>query len=332
VTIVVDKPMAVSVRAVGNVEASATVEVRSQVTGELQQVAFGEGEDVAAGDLLFVIDPRSFQATVSQADAVLARDTAQARHLEAQRVRLASLRDRGLVAASDYDTAAAAALAAEAAISADRASLELARLQLQRTRITAPVAGRTGALLVHQGSLVRAGDTTPLVVINQLSPAYVSFAVPARLLPELRRLSAPAVEAQPAGSADRPSTGRVTFIDNAVDPGTDSIRLKATFRNADRRLWPGAFADVTLRLSVEPHAIVVPTRAVQPGQAGPFVYVVKADRTVEARPVVVTRTDGDESVIGSGLAAGETVVVDGQLRLTPGARVAVRSADEGGRP
>jgi multidrug efflux system membrane fusion protein len=179
---------------------------------------------------------------------------------------------------------------------------------------------------------VRAGDTSPLVVINQLSPAYVSFSVPARLLPELRRLRAPAVEARPAGSADRPSTGTVSFIDNAVDPGTDSIRLKATFTNADRRLWPGAFADVTLRLSVEPHALVVPTQAVQPGQDGLFVYVVKADQTVEARRVIVARTDGDESIIATGLHAGETVVVDGQLRLTPGARIVARNADDGGRP
>ena len=324
VATVVRKPMAVRVRAVGNVEASSTVEIRAQVTGELQQVAFREGGDVAAGQLLFVIDPRPFEAAVAQAEAVLARDTAQAKNLEAQRVRLASLLEKGLVAQSNYDEIATATAAAEAAIAADRAALESARLQLLHTRIVSPVAGRTGALYVHQGSLVRAGDASPLVVINQIAPAHVSFAVPARLLPEIRRRTGLTAEALPAGSGDQPSTGTVTFVDNAVDPGSDTIRLKATFPNADRRLWPGAFADVTLRLSVEPRAIVVPTPAVQPGQNGSFVYVVGADQTVTPRPVTVAWTDGDDTVIAAGLEGGETVVVDGQLRLTPGARVTVR--------
>ena len=332
VATVVEKPMAVKVRAVGNVEASSTVEVRSQVTGELREVAFREGEDVAAGQLLFVIDPRPFEAAAAQAEAVLRRDSAQAENLVAQRDRLSALLEKGLVAKSDYDAVATAALAAEAAIAADRAALESAKLQLQHTRITAPVDGRTGALLVHQGSLVRAAESSPLVIINRVAPVHVSFAVPARLLPQLRGRSDLTVEAQPAGSTERPSTGTVTFLDNAVDPGTDSIRLKATFPNGDRRLWPGAFADVTLLLSVESRALVVPAPAIQPGQSGPFAYVVKADQTVEARPVTVAWTEGDESVVSSGLTAGDTVVTDGHLRLTPGARIIVRNDEEGGRP
>ena len=327
---VVEKPMAVKVRAVGNVEASSTVEIRSQVTGELQRVAFTEGQDVTAGQLLFVIDPRSFETAVQQAEATLARDTAQARNIDAQRTRLANLLQRGLVSQSDYDTISTSAAASQAVLESDKAALENARLQLERTRITAPVAGRTGALLVHQGSIVRNNDAAPLLVINQVSPAQVSFAVPARLLSQLRGASGRlGVDALPAGAADGVSSGTVTFIDNAVDPATDTIRLKATFPNTDRRLWPGAFVDVTLLLSVDAHAIVVPTIAVQPGQQGQFVYVVKADQSVEARVVTVARIDGDETVVTTGLRAGETVVTDGQLRLTPGARISVKNADAG---
>jgi multidrug efflux system membrane fusion protein len=324
---VVQKPMAVKVRAVGNVEASSTVEVRSQVTGELQQVAFTEGQDVTAGQLLFVIDPRSFEAAVQQAQATLTRDTAQAKNIEAQRARLANLLQRGLVAQSDYDTIATSAATSQAAIAADQAALDSAKLQLDRTRIVAPVNGRTGALLAHQGSIARTTDASPLVVINQISPAYVSFAVPARLLPQIRRARSSLVaEAMPAESTDAPSSGSVTFVDNAVDPATDTIRLKATFPNADHRLWPGAFVDITLRLSVDANALVVPTIAVQPGQQGPFVYLVKADQTVEARPVTIAWVDGEDSVVASGLSAGDTVVTDGQLRLAPGARISVKPA------
>jgi multidrug efflux system membrane fusion protein len=330
---VVQKPMAVKVRAVGNVEASSTVEVRSQVTGELQQVAFTEGQDVTAGQLLFLIDPRSFEAAVQQAQATLTRDTAQAKNIEAQRARLANLLQRGLVPQSDYDTIATSAATSQAAMAADQAALESAKLQLDRTRIVAPVSGRTGALLAHQGSIVRTTDGSPLVVINQIAPAYVSFAVPARLLPQIRRgLSSLVAEAMAADSADAPSSGHVTFVDNAVDPATDTIRLKATFPNVDHRLWPGAFVDITLRLSVDSNALVVPTIAVQPGQQGSFVYLVKADQTVEARPVTIAWVDGDDSVVTSGLAAGDTVVTDGQLRLAPGARISVKPADAAKRP
>jgi membrane fusion protein, multidrug efflux system len=327
----VTKPMAVKLKSVGNVEASSTVEVRAQVTGELLTVSFTEGQDVRAGQLLFTIDPRAFDAALAQAEAALARDTAQAKNLDAQYARLTNLLKQGLVSQADYDSAAAASAAIQASIASDKAAVDNARLLQQYTRIAAPVAGRTGALLVHPGSLIRANDPAPLVVINRLIPAYVSFSVPARMLPRLRPRDAQhrlGVEASPAGAAGVVSSGTVTFIDNAVDPSTDTIRLKATFANDDKRLWPGAFVDVTLQLSVDPKATVIPAKAVQPSQQGEFVFVVKADQTVESRAVKVAWTEGDEAVIASGVKPGETVVTDGQLRLTPGARVTIKTDDK----
>lgn len=323
---VVEKPMAVDARAVGNVEASSSVDVRSQVAGELLSVNFTEGQDVQAGQVLFAINPRQFEVTLQQAQASLARSTAQARGVQAQLQRADELLKKGLLSQSEYDRLATDLAVYEASIEADRAQIENARLQLQYTTIAAPVSGRTGALLVHQGSLVRANDATPLVVINQVSPAYVSFAVPARLLPDLRRDQARGtlrVLVSPAGSAEDSLSGSLSFIDNAVDPATDTIRLKAAFDNRDRRLWPGAFVDVTLQLSVESKAVVVPNASVQAGQRGQYVYVVKNDSTVEMRPVTVAWTAGNEVVIRTGVVPGETVVTDGQLRLTPGARVTV---------
>jgi multidrug efflux system membrane fusion protein len=322
---VVTREMPVTVRAVGNVEASSTVEIRPQVAGILQQVTFREGQDVSAGQLLFTIDPRPFEAALKQVEAAQARDTAQAKNLDAQRARLESLLGRGLVSQAEYDAIAAQAAAMQSSIAATAAAVDQARLQLQYTRIAAPVAGRTGALLAHEGSIVRPGDASPLVVINRMAPVYVSFTVPARLLPQLRRGQSGAslrVDAAPSGEAGQ-AVGRVTFIDNAVDLTTDTIRLKATFENADRRLWPGAFVDVTLRLATQPRAIVVPAAAVQPSQQGQFVYVVTPEQTAEARPIKVAWTEGDLVVVESGVTPGETVVTDGQLRLTPGARVSM---------
>jgi multidrug efflux system membrane fusion protein len=330
---VVARAMPVNVRAVGNVEPSSTVDVRAQVTGMLQRVHFREGEDVRAGDVLFTIDPRPFEAALRQAEAAQARDIARSKNLEAQRDRLKSLVSQGLIAQAEFDAAAAEAAAMAASIDAGAAAIESARLQLQYTRIAAPVDGRTGALLVHEGALVRVNDATPLVVINRLAPAFVSFAVPARLLPRIRqeqRRSRLAVTAAPSGDAVASATGQLTFVDNVVDAATDTIRLKATFENRDRRLWPGAFVDVTLRMAVEARALVVPAAAVQPGQQGQFVYVVSPQQTADARPIKIAWTDGDLVVVESGLAEGELVVTDGQLRLSPGARVAVTDGTKDG--
>jgi multidrug efflux system membrane fusion protein len=323
------KPMAVRVRVVGTVEPASSVSVRAQVQGELLKVHFTEGQDVNAGDLLFTVDPSPFQSTLKQMEANVARDTANLKNAEAQLARSSEMLKQGLVAQSQHDLLVAQAEALRATIDAGAAQVNTARIQLKETEVRAPMAGRTGAILVHPGSIVRNTDPNPLVVINQITPIAVAFAVPARLLPALRdRASSGAlrVHAAPAGASDYSATGTVTFVDNAIDSATDTIRLKATFPNRDRRLWPGAFVDVTVEQSVNPNALVVPNAAVQASQSGQMVYVVTADSTVEARTVTVGWTEGDESVIASGLQAGETVVTDGQLRLTPGAKVTAQPA------
>lgn len=324
---VIERAMPVTLLAVGNVEAASTVEVRSQVSGELTSVAFTEGEEVKAGDLLFTIDPRALEVSLRQAEAVLAKDTGQSKTAEAQRARSASLMKAGLISQAEFDTANSQANALQSAITADTALIDSVKLQLQYAKIHAPVSGRTGALLVHKGALIRANDAAPLVVINQIAPVNVSFAVPARRLAEIRAEQARGrlrVQAVAAGSQAPPSAGTVSFIDNAVDQASDTIRLKGTFANGDRRLWPGQFVEVTVQLSVDPHAIVVPSAAVQPGQQGAYVFVVKSDKTVELRPVTVARSAGSETVIANGLQAGDTVVTDGQLGLTSGARVSIK--------
>jgi len=324
VATVTQKPMAVNVRVVGNVEAASTVGIRAQVTGALQTVHFKEGDEVTAGQLLFTLDPRPFDLAVKQAEVTLARDTSQWKNADAQLARSVEMLAKGLVAPATHEATLAQANALKGQLAADQVAIENAKLQLQYTKITAPVSGRTGALLVFAGALVRNNDTAPLVVINQVSPVFVSFAVPARLLDQIRGERAHQglrVIAAPAGTSDPPASGTVTFLDNAVDVTTDTIRMKATFTNKDRRLWPGAFVDVTLRLSENPKALVVPNSAVQASQQGQLVYVVKGDQTVEARPIKVGWTEGDETVIAGGLAVGETVVTDGQLRLTAGAKI-----------
>ena len=321
--------MPVTLHAVGTVMASSTVDIRSQITGQLLKVGFTEGQDVKAGDVLFTLDARPIQATLNQAQAVLARDTAQAANAQELLRRAEELLAKGLVPKADRDTLASNAAALRGTLDADRATIENAQLQLQFTKIAAPVSGRTGALLVHQGALVRANDTAPLVTINQTAPIHVSFAVPARLLAKLRAdqsLGALRVDAAVPGATPTVVTGALGFIDSSVDAGTDTIRVKGTFANADRMLWPGQYVDVTLQLSVEPNAIVIPTAALQASQQGQFVYVLKADKTVEARPVKVAWTDGGTTVIASGLTKDENVVTDGQLRLTPGAKVSVKPA------
>lgn len=329
---VVTKPMSVNVRVVGNVEAASTVAIRAQVNGELKTIEFKEGQDVSAGQLLFTLDPRPFELALRQAEVQLARDTSQLKNADAQLTRSTEMLAKGLVAPAAHDVTLAQANALKGALAADQVAIENAKLQLSYTRISAPVSGRTGALLVNEGALVRVNDATPLVVINQVSPVYVSFAVPARLLDQIRSERdhhGLKVLAAPAGASGPSLSGTVTFLDNAVDAATDTIRLKATFPNRDRRLWPGAFVDVTLQLAENPKAVVVPNAAVQPSQQGQIVYVVKADQTVEVRAVTVAWVEGAETVVERGLTPGETVVVNGQLRLTPGARVAI--AEPGGQ-
>jgi multidrug efflux system membrane fusion protein len=324
------KAVPVTVAAVGTVEAVSSVGIRSQVTGQLTAIHFTEGREVRQGDALFSLDARPFQASLQQAQAILARDTASLQNARAQQARLDTLYQRGLLARDQYDSQRASTEALAATIEADKAAIETAQLNLRYAEIAAPITGRTGSLGVHVGDLIRANDTTPLVVINQLSPIYVAFSVPGRFLADVRRyqaqrpLSITAAPPEASGTGGAPAQGVLSFIDNAVDSTTGTIRLKATFPNGDHQLWPGAFVQVTLGLTTQPDAIVVPVTAVQTSQDGSFVYVVRADRTVEMRPVKISRQAGGEAVVGEGVTPGEEVVTDGQLRLTPGARVSDR--------
>ena len=327
---VVRKAMPLDAAVVGTVEAYATVSVRSQITGELTAVKFHQGDDVVEGQELFVLDRRPLEGILQQAQATLERDTAEAANAKAIMERYEQLVQRGIVAREQRDNARTSVARLEATLASDRAAVENAKVQLQYATIRAPISGRTGALMVNAGNLVRANDQAPLVTINQITPIYVSFGLPEPLLPELRRYMARGalrVEARPTSSEDHIATGTITFIDNTVDQSTGTIRVKGTFPNADRRLWPGQFVNVVVRMATETEALVVPSAAVQTGPDGPYVYLVKADQTVELRPVTVARSAGPETVIKDGVAPGDTVVTDGHLRLIPGSKISVRGAD-----
>src|SRR5688572_9690286 len=324
---VVEKEMPLDVSVVGTVEAFSTVAVRAQVTGELKAVNFKQGDDVREGQVLFTLDHRPLEAALHQAEANLARDTAQAANAKVIAQRMEDLVERGVGTREQRDTARTTAAALDAVVGANRAAVENAQVQLQYATIRAPIAGRTGALMVHAGNLVRANDQTPLVVINQVTPIFVSFGIPEALLPDLRRYMAMReleVEALPPNEQITPATGRITFVDNQVDQTTGTIRIKATFPNSNRRLWPGQFVNVRVRLSSDPRALVVPSVAVQAGPDGQYVYVVRSEETVEMRPVVVARTAGAETVLKEGVKPGESVVTDGQLRLVPGGRITIK--------
>jgi multidrug efflux system membrane fusion protein len=318
-------PLALTV--IGTAEASSNVAVRAQITGSLTSVSFKEGDDVAKGQVLFTLDRRPLEGALLQAQATLARDTAQAAQAKSTAARFPDLQNRGIATTEQADGSRTTAAALDATLESDRAAVENAKVQLQYATITAPISGRTGDLMVDEGNLVRANDTTPLVVINQVAPIYVSFGIPEGRLPELKRYldqGTVRVEAAAPGETTK-SNGRITFIDNAVDSTTGQIRIKASFPNGDHRLWPGQFANVVVTLSTEPNAIVVPTAAVQNGQQGNYVFVVKPDMTVESRTVAVERQVADATVVETGLKPDEIVVTDGQLRLVPGAKVSIKS-------
>jgi multidrug efflux system membrane fusion protein len=355
---VTQKDVPVELGAIGNVEAYETISVRSQITGVLTKVFFNEGDFVKAGDHLFTIDPRPYEAALKQAEANLARDKALLNQVMAQLSRDAAnaeyaqltaerqsrLVDRGIISKDQADQTRASADATAATVNADRAAVESgraqvdatqaaidnARVQLGYTVIDAPINGRTGNLTVKANNLVTA-NTTELMTIAQIRPVYVTFAVPAVHLPEIKQRMAAgqlSVVATPQDRQAKPSTGRLSFFDNAVDPSTDTIKLKGTFDNPELQLWPGQFARVNLRLSVLDHATVVPSEAVQTGQDGQFVFVVKPDSTVEQRPVTTGERADQDTVIQKGLQVGETVVTEGQLRLEDGTRV--QNAARGG--
>ncbi|MEQ1911962.1 MAG: efflux RND transporter periplasmic adaptor subunit [Vicinamibacterales bacterium] len=325
----VQKAVPLEIRVIGSVEPSSSVAIRAQVTGVLTDVTFEEGDDVREGQLLFSLDRRPLEAALAQGEATLRRDTARAENAAAMAKRAEELANRGIATREQVDTAETNAHALEATLAADRAAIENARVQLQYASITAPISGRTGALQVHPGSLVRANDTTSLVVINQITPIFVSFSVPGAQLSMMTQYLAKGdvhVEAEPPSDGAAPSQGHITFVDNAVDPTTGAIRVKGSFENADRRLWPGQAVKVVMTLATDPTAIVVPSVAVQGGQQGSYVFVVKDDKTVDVRPVQVGRATGDNTIITNGLAAGETVVTDGQIRLVAGSSVSIKDS------
>lgn len=327
---VLQKAIPLEVRVIGTVEASSNVAVRAQITGELTSVHFEEGDEVKKGDLLFTIDRRPLEAALKQAEANLERDLAQAANAGAQAKRYEDLAQRGIATREQVDTSNTTAAAMQATVGADRAAVENARVQLQYATIAAPLAGRTGTLMVHPGNLVRANDATPLVVINQLSPINVAFAIPEAQLPDLKRYMALGtihVEAHPPND-EAPSSGRVTFVDNAVDQSTGTIKIKGSFANTDHRLWPGQYVNVVVTLKTDHDALVVPLAAVQAGQDGPYVFVIRSDQTAEFRTVNIDRTTTNEVILKGGVQIGETVVTDGHLRLVPGSRVSIKKDAE----
>jgi multidrug efflux system membrane fusion protein len=323
------KDVPLQITAIGNVEAYNTVSIKSQVSGEIADVLFREGQDVKKGARLFKIDPRPFEAALRQAEAALARDRAQAKNAQENSKRYAVLAEKGFVSRQEYDSARTNADALDAVVKADEAAVENARLQLEYTAINSPIDGRTGAIAVQKGNIVKANDTPALVTINQLTPIYVTFSVPEQELSNIKKYRAAGelrVEASIPQNGPKAAVGALTFIDNKVNTATGTILLKATFPNHDRSLWPGQFVDVLLTLTTERSRVVVPSQAVQTGQQGQYVYVVKDDMTAELRIVTPGRTYENWTVIDKGVAAGEKIVTDGQLRLVPGAKVEIKNA------
>ncbi len=321
-------PTPILVTAIGSVQSIATVMIKSRIDGEIAQVNFEEGQEVKEGDVLFTLDDRAVRAQLLQAQANLERDRAQLERNRLEVTRQTELARRGVAPAQKLEDVNTSVAVFEATVRADEATVENARVNLNYTTIRAPIAGQTGSVALKRGNVVKAVDTTPtvapLVTITQLRPIYVTFTVPEQHLADLRAARAegqvPVVVTIPS-QPQTPITGTLTFIDNQVDVATGTISLKAKFPNDDDRLWPGQFVNVTLTLGIQANAIVAPSVAIQVGPNGPYVFVIRPDSTVELRLVKPDRIVGDKTVIAAGLAAGERVVVDGQLRLGNGTRV-----------
>ena len=330
VSAAVQQPSAVRLQAIGNIEAFSTVAVKARVDGEIIALNFKEGQEVRRGDVLFRIDPRPYEATLRQAEANALRDAAARDQARSQERRYKELLEKNFVSKEAYAQIATNAQTAEATAKASQAALENARLNREYCNIIAPIDGVAGRVLLQVGNLVKANDVNALVVLNQVRPVYVSFAVPEQTLPALRKhMSAGPlpVEVMLTGQADPVTEGRLIFVDNAVDPSTGTIKLRGQFDNKDNGLWPGQFVNVSVRLYEQSDAILIPARALQTGPNGQYVYVIKEDMTAELRNVSVERGEGENSVV-KGVKQGERVVVRGALRLAPGARVEIRSADK----
>jgi multidrug efflux system membrane fusion protein len=326
---VTQRAMPVQLTAIGNVVAYS-VSVEAQVPGELLAVHFKDGDFVHKDQLLFTIDPRPYEAALAQAQATLMRDKAVAANSRAQAQRISKLLTDGVAAPSDADASTSAAAAAEATVAAYEAALKKAQLNLEYCEIHSPIDGRTGAVMVKPGNLVKVADV-PIVVIKRLSPIGVAFTVPQEYLPDIKKYLAAGplrVEATVPNSSGRPEVGTLTFVDNAVDTTTGTILLKALFQNPNNALWPGLYVNTLMTLSQQSNATVIPSQAITAGQQGSFVYVVSADGTVAPRPVASSRSVEGQAVIDKGLKPGETVVTDGQVRLVPGARVQIKNLSD----
>jgi membrane fusion protein, multidrug efflux system len=327
VAVAEQRDVPVQLSAIGNVESYQTVQIRSQVNGQIQSIFFKEGQDVHKGQLLFQLDKKPFQADLDKATGMLQHDEAQAANSRLQAERYNVLETQGVASKEQADQVRAQAKADASAVYADRAAVDAARVQLQYTDIKAPIDARTGALLMNVGNLVKANDTPFLVQLNQVTPIYATFSIPENQLDAVRKFAAGNLKvlAFPKGQNTNPAEGKLTFIDNGVDMQTGTVKLKATFANKDRRLWPGQYVDVVLNLSTRKQAVLVPTKAIQTGQQGPYVYVVTPQSTAESRNVETSGTYQNSTIIAGGVSAGEKVVVDGQLRVAPNAKVLVQS-------
>jgi multidrug efflux system membrane fusion protein len=329
-TKVIAKPMPVLIEAVGTVEPEHSVQVRAQVSGVLQSVQFKEGDKVKAGQLLFQIDPRTYEASYRQAQAQLARDTAQLENARVQQERLEPLLKREFITRQEFDVAVTSVKSLEATVAADRALVEQARIQLDFSRIQAPISGRTGSLAIKPGNLVpTAGGGVPLVTINSTDPILVAFSIPERQLEEIRQHQNEKemrIEILPDRNAPPAAEGRLVFIDNTVTPQTGTVLLKTRVDNKSEVLWPGQFVSVRIVLKIEPEAVVVPEAAVQPGQDGSFVYLIGEESRVEVRPVRISRQIGRDVVIASGVKPGDQVITEIPQALQTGATVRVADA------
>jgi len=327
VTTAATKPTPVEFNTIGTVQTIASVSVKSRVDAVIDQVLVKDGQFVKAGDVLFQLDSRAAQAALHQAEATLARDQVQLANAQRNANRSKSLIAKNFVSQQQFDTDSATAAALEATVKADQAQLENAKVLLSYYTIVAPIDGRVGLISIKQGNSIKANDV-PLASVNEIQPIYVSIALPQNNLPELRAAMAKgpvAVQVRPAGDKGEPITGKIAFFDNTIDSTSGTINVRSTFENSDQRLWPGQFVNVSVLVHTDPNALVIAPAAIQAGQNGTYVFVIKDDNTAEARPVTVDRTVNGLAVISKGLSPGEKVVTDGQLRLSNGTHVQIVS-------
>ena len=320
------KSIPVRIHAIGNVEPYTTVAIKARVDGQIVGVRFKEGDEVRAGAVLFEIDARPFEASLKQAQANLLKDKALLDRATEQEKRYKDLLDKKFISTDAYEQVRTNTETAMATVRGDEAAVENAKLQVEYCTIRSPIMGYAGKIMIQQGNLVKAGDATPLVTVNQIVPVFVTFSVPEQNVSEIRAYQAKGelkVEARLPNAPAVTAAGRVSFVDNSADTTTGTIKLRAEFANTDKALWPGQFANIALTLYEQKNAIVTPSTAVKDGPTGPYVFVVKSDMTVELRPIKVARTEGDDTVVSEGLSPGEQVVTVGQLRLAPGTKVSV---------